>query len=520
MRIIAIANQKGGCGKTTVAINLAACLARENQRTLLIDLDPQGHCALGLAVPEEQIELSIADVLVNGDGPGGVDIPRVTWQISSHFDLAPSRIDLALLEQRLAGVSGREDRLRTALEPVRDKYDFVLIDSPPTVGFLTMSTLHAADEAIVPVDTGYFALHGLAKQIDTLREVPARTGRPLVLRILGNLYDVRTKLAREILAELRRRHARDTLSTFINFNTKLKEATSFGQPITEYDPASIGCRDFVRLARELIALGGGLPPEAVPIDVRDEADRIAADADRLLASSHALLGTRRAPGSPAESPAAPPADPAELDLASDAETAGSPASVPLSRADRFAADDAPAREHDDARRSNVPPPAHAREDDDARRIDAPPAAPARASSRPSSRRLAAEPDLPAADATAPAEPPAASHAAIQRRIERLYGPQPADDGVLFALAAPGARSVRIAGEFNGWNADVTPLRAAGPDGRFEVKLPLAPGRYQYRYVIDGRWTNDPFNHLVDTNPFGEPNSVVVVREPNVPLRRA
>lgn len=438
MRIIAIANQKGGCGKTTIAINLAACLAREGQRTLLIDLDPQGHCALGLAVPEEQIENSITDLLLDPEGKRGLDLPRITWQISNNFDLAPAKTDLSTLEQRLAGLEGRETRLRAVLEPHADRYDFVLIDSPPTIGFLTQTTLHSADEVVVPVDTGYFALHGLSKQLDTMREVSNRTGRPLKLRIVGNLYDVRTKLAREILAELRKRHAAEMLSTFVNFNTKLKESTSFGQPITEYDPASIGCRDFIRLARELISLGTG---ELVPEAIQLQADQLGADAARLLASSQALLGPHReAPAAPVEagvSPAAAQVPPASTVVAATVTTTVTPTMTDAQRA-------------------------------------------------------------------------AAHDAEIQRKLERIYGPQLGHDGVVFTTRAPGARNVRLAGDFNGWNGEITPLRHVDADGTFEVRMPLGPGRYRYRYVVDGRWINDPFNPMVEHNQYGDLNNVVVV----------
>ena len=138
MRIIAVANQKGGCGKTTVIINLAACLAREGLRVLVVDLDPQGHCALGLAVPEEQIEQSITDVLLASHEGTTIDLGRVTWQISSNFDLIPSRFDLSRLEQKLGGVEGRQHYLRRAIEPVLEKYDYIVIDTPPTLGILTV----------------------------------------------------------------------------------------------------------------------------------------------------------------------------------------------------------------------------------------------------------------------------------------------------------------------------------------------------------------------------------------------
>lgn len=419
MRIIAVANQKGGCGKTTVTINLAACLAREGQRTLALDMDPQGHLALGLAVPEEQIEASVANVLLADGGESAIDMSRVAWQISSHFDLVPSKFDLSSLEQRLAGVDGRERRLRQRLETVKDRYDIVLIDTPPTVGFLTESALYAADEILVPMDTGYFSLQGVAKQLETIRSMRARWGRSALVRILANLYDVRTKLGREILAELRKRHNDVMFSSFINFNTKLKECSSLGQPITEYDPSSSGCRDFVKLAREIIALEKQTPtdqpiatasaPAAGLVAASEEnllrrADVLAADANKLLATTETLLGTGRL----------------------------------------------------NQKSQNAPTPEQ-----------------------------------------------------TQRKIDRIYGPQRVDDGMAFVVRANGASSVRLAGDFNDWNPERSLMQRVDGD-TFHIKLPLSPGRYQYRYVIDGRWQNDPANEWVEHNPFGEVNNVVEI----------
>lgn len=444
MRTIAIANQKGGCGKTTVTINLAACLAREGRRTLAIDLDPQSHLALGLAVPEEQIEVSMTDLLrTNAED---ADLSRVTWQISSNFDLIPSKTDLSKLERELAGDDQREHRLINALNTVRDKYDFVILDTPPTVGFLTESALYAADEVIVPVDTGYFSLHGLSKQLDTLRRVRSEWNKPLTLRILANHYDVRTKLAREILAELRKRHGDAMFTTFINFNTKLKESASLGQPITEYDPASSGCRDFVRFARELISLSApaaSAPPVVVASPAQsqapaqpepktaeeksllDRADALAADAEKLLATTQTLVG-RPAPAQ-MESKAMPAAE----------------------IVDKLAASPAPA--------ISVP-----------KTVD-----PMRTA----------------------------------EKIDRIYGPKAVDDGVMFVIRAAGATRVQIAGDFNDWNPDRTPLMHVDSD-TFQIKVPLMPGKYQYRYVVDGHWRNDPDNHNVEMNPYGELNNVV------------
>ena len=401
MRIIAIANQKGGCGKTTVSINLAACLAREGRRTLLVDVDPQGHCALGLAVPEDQIELSLYDVLAHSNGES-IDISRCIWQITANFDLAPATTALSNFEPGMAGVPDAEHRLAEALTAVRDRYDFVVVDCPPHIGLLTYNALQAASEVIIPVDTGYFSLQGLTKQLETVEPLKARRTEPLEVRVLANLYDVRTKLGREILGELKRKFGSVMCHTFINFNTKLREGASFGQPITEYDPASMGYRDFMRLARELISAG---TTESAPMTLLRQADELAEKAEQLLATSKPLFGHN---GQVAQ------------------------------------------------------------------------------------------------------QRPESTPEQVQQKIDEIYGVHATDHGVLFVAHAPGAQRVQLAGDFNNWSPEGTEMSRNGDADTFKALLPLGPGRYQYRLIIDGRWYSDPHNKLVETNPFGDLNSVVEV----------
>src|SRR5688500_2585246 len=270
MRTIAIINQKGGCGKTTTSINLAACLARLGHKTLLVDMDPQGHCGVGLAVPEEQIERTIYDSMIEPVDGKVAKVADVVWQIASDFDLAPSNLRLAAFEQVFAGRPGREDRLTAALNTVKDAYEWCIIDCPPSVGLLTFNALRACDEVIVPVETGYFSLHGLTKMMETLELLRERCAKEVVIRVLPTLYDTRTKLAREVLSELRAKFREYLMESTVNFNTKLKEAASFGQPITEYDPGSRGYKDFVNLARELM---GHRPVEVEPVASNERLSR-------------------------------------------------------------------------------------------------------------------------------------------------------------------------------------------------------------------------------------------------------
>jgi chromosome partitioning protein len=252
MRTIAVVNQKGGCGKTTVSINLASALAQAGKRVLLVDMDPQSHCAVGLAVPEEQIEQSIYDVLISKSRNEAMRLAEILWQISSGLELAPASIDLSAFEQQMAGIAEREGCLKDVLDEVKDDYDYAIVDCPPAVSLLTFNALRAASDVLVPVETGYFALHGLSKQLETLSILCKRCSQQVDVKVLASMYDIRTKMAREILAELRSHFGDKMLRTIINFNTKIKEASSFGQPISEYDAASKGQKDFAGLAREII----------------------------------------------------------------------------------------------------------------------------------------------------------------------------------------------------------------------------------------------------------------------------
>jgi chromosome partitioning protein len=298
MRIIAIANQKGGCGKTTVAVNLAATLAREGRRVLLVDMDPQGHCALGLAVPEEQIDLSVLDCLLSQRNGEPIDVSRVRWQIATNLDLAPSRLDLSRFELSRSNQDVEEHALlATMLAGAKGNYDYAIIDCPPHVGMLTRNALFAATDVIIPVDTGYFALHGLTQQLQTIQDVDQRSGRARTVRVLANQYDIRTKLAREILAELRKRFGEVMFKSIINFNTKLKEGASFGQPITEFAPSSMGARDFLKLAQEVMAA----EPVVAPAEtILEQAERMAVEAEKLLATTASLITRQQsAPRAPA-----------------------------------------------------------------------------------------------------------------------------------------------------------------------------------------------------------------------------
>jgi len=427
MRCIAVINQKGGCGKTTVAINLSSCLAVQGQRTLLVDMDPQSHCAVGLAVPEEQIERNIYDVLISAHSSTKTELKSIVWQISQNFDLAPSGIELAALEPQLSGQEQREECLKEVLRGGAQGYDFVVIDCPPSVGLLTFNALRGADEVIIPVETGYFALHGLGRQLETLEVLKQQCRQQLVIRMLPTMYDVRTKLAREVLSEMKKHHAGIMFASLINFNTKLKEAASFGQPISEYDPASRGMRDFMSLGTELINSQGTVTTAKMIEDVEKQLQTISKSADELLSESKKLVGEK--PMLPRES---------------------------FSREMKL------------------------------------------------NESGMIEPEL--------SEPELHKQVqSIQEKIDSFYGIRQNQGRVKFAALYPQASTVQLAGDFNNWQPEITPLMREGGNGRWTIDMPLHSGEYRYRYVVDGRWQSDPYNERAEINPFGEYNSILEVK---------
>jgi chromosome partitioning protein len=359
MRVIAIVNQKGGCGKTTTTVNLAGCLAADGARVLVVDLDPQAHSTLALGTDPEMVDENLFEVLT--DPEGSQRLAEVILEITPQLALAPSSIVLSALEQRLATerLETRTERLAAALDQLPDRFDYVLIDCPPSVGLLTFNALRAAGEVIVPLETSQFAIHGVQKLLETIGLLAERVGHELSVRVLPTLYDGRTRFARETLARIREMFKDLCFDTVIRLNVKLREAAGRGTPICTYAPSANGSIDYAALAVEVAA------------------------------------------------------------------------------------------------------------------------------SAPSER----------------AEPLATAPAAAAREVVVRY-------------RDPAASDVRIAGDFNGWVPDKGVRSLIESDGETRVWtkiLRLPPGTYQYRYVVDGEWRDDPENPERGPSPVGNGSSVLVVR---------
>jgi chromosome partitioning protein len=252
MRIISIANQKGGCGKTTSAINLSACLAHRGRKILLIDMDPQGHSAIGLNINTSELEKTVCDALYDSNDVKTV-LNDVTTEVDKNFDIAPSNISLSALEQNLSKVQGRETKLKEAIDGLYQIYDYVIIDCPPSLGLLTFNSLIASTEVIVPIEMSLFSLHGISKLLKIIDLVREKTGHEVRIKVVATMYDRRTRISKEVLEDIKKHFQNSMFITVINANVTLREAASFGKSIVDYDQKAVGFRDYMALTKEVIA---------------------------------------------------------------------------------------------------------------------------------------------------------------------------------------------------------------------------------------------------------------------------
>ena len=532
VRTIAIVNQKGGCGKTTTAINLAAIYAKRGLRTLLVDMDPQSHCAAGLGVPEERIEYSIGDALL-ADHEKTFDPEQLRWEVTRNLDLAPSTMRLAALEAPGGGLHGLKDkdrRLESLLRCVSDRYDLCLIDCAPTIGLLTFNAMRAARETLIPVETGYFALKGAEKQWKTIQRMIEHIGRPIACHMLATMFDPESQVAKNILATLRRRFAGQLLPGVIRLSETIREATCLGQPVIDYAPESGARDDFVELADWLeshasrsnlqfeIAGGSGgfggqgyvrpfyggsgfttgrpmtVPGRSGPTtdraselvqrvqDIarrRQEKDRQLDQKYRVSVQDHpdpvrSALVASPLKSAPVVSPS--PVSPAPIAVASSSDK------VKVSTEARLAPKVVDISSSSEVIRKQV---IHI----------------------PASKLLPQAASFPK-----PLEemPSVEFSSRCQLKTEVNYGIKLTREGVVFVQPADCGKHVAVAGDFNSWSPSKTPMRINEKSGNWQVVVEVPPGKYQYCLVIDGQWQADRYNDKQHVNDYGEPNSVIEV----------
>ena len=257
-RLIALVNQKGGCGKTTTAVNLAACLAVSKRHVLLIDLDPQANATVSLGVDPGRLTRTIYQVLIDEPLEGGTATDLQSVIVTSNvpnLEIAPASIDLAAAELELSARIGRENSLRKKILPIRDRYDYILIDTPPSLGLLTLNALVACEEIIIPIQTHYYALLGMRQLLRTLKVVREEVGHHIeIAGVVPTMYDARTSISKEIIQGIRDYFGDKVFQSAIHFNIKLVESSMAGVPVFVHMRASRGAQEYMNLAKEVMAL--------------------------------------------------------------------------------------------------------------------------------------------------------------------------------------------------------------------------------------------------------------------------
>lgn len=360
MKVIAISNQKGGCGKTTTAINLAACLAHMGQKVLLIDLDPQTHASFGLGLDTTNLDSTIYNVMT-GSEKKKKGIEEVTIRLSENFDLAPSHILLSTIEQEFRDKPNSVSYLHHAIQPATKKYDYIIIDSPPSLGFLTFSALRASEQTIIPIETSCFAVMGLNKLLGMTELIKLKLNHTIAVNGLITLYDRRVRYTKKIVDQIEKYFKDNLFGTVIRVNIALREAASFGKSVIAYSKYSNGAKDYMDLAKELLVADKG-----------EDVTQFYKKSSEMISRTKSVL-------------------------------------------------------------------------------------------------------------------------------------------VKFSLSWPDARYVYIVGDFNDWKlTEENRLKSAPKEGAWEKRVTLKPGKYKYKYVVDGRWIQDPDNPHSEINPFGNLDSILTV----------
>lgn len=412
MKIVSVSNQKGGCGKTTTAINLAGALANLGRRVLVIDLDPQSHATFGLGISSQAIDKSIYNVMTDNPEKRRT-ISDCILNVSENLDLIPSNILLSTLEQELKDKEDAVSKLHNILSENSLDYNYIIIDCPPSLGFLTFNSLRAAELILVPIDMSAFSLMGVGKLLGMLELIKVKINHAPAVKALATIFDKRTKYSQTMLDEIKGFFKDQMLETVIRTSVSLKKAAFSGVPVVRLDPKANGALDHTALAREIMKTEG----EAEFEKAMAEASAEDVDAIKVVPRTEVIF-RKLSSNEPEKAPVGVLAEPAR-------ETAlGS------------------------VQKLN---------------------------------------EIPQAMATSPVNP-------IREAT--------------FSINMPVAKEIYVVGDFNNWTPESSYRLTLSDDGRWETRLSLAPGKYKYKFVVDGQWVTDPNNAEKEQNQYGTFNSII------------
>ncbi len=291
MKIISIANQKGGCGKTTTAINLASTLGVNGQKTLLIDLDPQAHATLGLNVDDQNSLYNCISKLT----PHKLKIKDIIKRVDKNFDIVPSNVLVGTLEQELADEIGRELKLTEIISEIKGNYDYILIDCPPSLGFLTINSIRASDEVMIPVETSRFSMQGVDHLMDIVNLIRERLNHPVKPKVLITMFDSRLRHSFTMLGKMKEKFDGMLFNTIVHVNVKLKEAAVMGEAVIKYDKYCRGSKDYLSLAREVLTADRHLTLPETKSTTAPQAPIVEEQEEEVVAAAAAVIEEAKAP---------------------------------------------------------------------------------------------------------------------------------------------------------------------------------------------------------------------------------
>ena len=472
MKIISIANQKGGCGKTTTAINLAAALGKNGKRVLLIDLDPQAHATLGLDIKTQDSIYNVISKLT----PRKLKLDNIIQRVDDSFDIAPSNILVGTLEQELSDEIGRELKLKAVVDPIRDRYDYILIDCAPSLGILTVNALRLSDDLIVPAETSRFSIQGVIHLQDIVNLIRDRLDHEIRTRILVTMFDSRLRHSFAMLDVFREKFKGILLDTIIHINVKLKEAAVAGQSVSSFDKYCRGSKDYHSLSKEIISV--------------DKIEVFDANVCKQEQKGRGIENEINSKG------------------ATEKELKNLSVQEEIDKEMECSIEDVQDTQSQEIEHNFV------QEITDSEEVSSNEKELASLSIQEEENRGVDQEDVLVEEINVSAEngDSQVELTPVSQKLQNIVKAESRDlFETTFSIDVSSAKSVYVTGSFNDWSLDDTcRLKKNDESDTWATTIPIKRGLYKYQFIVDGVWQEDPNNNQKERNSFGDINSLIEV----------